>query len=161
MSAGHFPDPLKVSNDPALLAPLFRQSVLGALVDCRLHGFDAYVFEAHRTQELQTLYWNRGRTVIPPIHTVTNVRDAQYGWHFFGLAVDVISQSKHWDESPAWFAAVAAIFKKHGCAWGGDWKSKDTPHMQWGLCRPTPSDLSREAYRTGGNPAVWKLVRAA
>lgn len=152
---------LTVSADPNLLAPKFRQAVLAGLVDCHAAGLDAYVFEAHRSQELQSLYYARGRTVIPPARTVTNVQNAQYGWHFFGLAVDVISMSKHWGAPPEWFVSVSNIFKAHGCKWGGDWKRRDTPHVQWGLCRPTPSDLSRQAFARGGNPAVWALVQAA
>lgn len=174
---------LVVSADPSLLAPRFRQAVLGGIIECQQAGLDPYIYEAHRSQELQDLYWHRGRDVRPPERPVTNVKDAQYGWHFFALAVDVISRSEHWfnpagkpelrhlpshdplvvayvAQGEKWFADVAAIFKKHGCKWGGDWKQRDTPHMQWGLCRPTPSDLSREAYRVGGNPAVWKLVGA-
>ena len=63
---------LIVSRDLELLAPKFRIAVQAAVAECRAAGLDAWVFEAYRSQELQALYYARGRTVIPPPRTVTN-----------------------------------------------------------------------------------------
>jgi hypothetical protein len=53
------------------------------------------------------------------------------------------------------------IFAKYGCKWGGDWKSPDRPHFQWGKCKPGPSDVARELIRTRGVEAVWEAVGAS
>lgn len=163
MSAGakltnyHLPKP---TRDPELLAPAFRAAVDAAITECHAAGLDAMVYETYRSDELQAVYYARGRTVVPPHDTVTNARSNLYSWHGYGLAVDVISRSKEWNVSDAWFASVATIFKKHGCKWGGDWTSPDKPHFQWGHCRPSPSDLARELIRTKGVEAVWEAVGA-
>lgn len=150
-----------VDRDPGKLAPAFRFAVEKAVSACVVkHGLDVYVYEAYRSQELQEIYYARGRTVKPPYQPVTNARSNLHSWHGFGLAVDVISRSKKWDAGADWFAAVAAVFKKHGCDWGGDWRQVDLPHMQWGTLRASPSERARELLRTGGFEAVWKEVGA-
>lgn len=156
MSAGG----LVVDADLAKLAPRFQEAVLAALADCEAEGLDAFVYEAYRSPELQALYFARGRTIIPPERPVTNARSNLESWHGYGLAVDVISRSKHWEKPPAWFARVADRFKAHGCKWGGDWSRPDPPHMQFGKCRASPSDRARELYAAGGFRAVWEAVEA-
>jgi peptidoglycan L-alanyl-D-glutamate endopeptidase CwlK len=91
---------------------------------------------------------------------VTNASSNLYSWHGFGLAVDVISRRHGWDRPGSWFADVALSFKKFGCKWGGDWKMKDLPHFQWGLCKPGPSDRAREILRSESMETVWKAVEA-
>jgi peptidoglycan LD-endopeptidase CwlK len=149
-----------VSRDMTLLAPKFRLAVTSAIYDCTSEGLDAFVFEAHRSQELQALYYARGRTVKPPERPVTNAPTADRSWHYFGLAVDVISREHYWNRPVEWFAAVAEVFKRHGCKWGGDWTQKDYPHHQWAACKPSPSDRAREIYAEGGVEAVWQAVGA-
>ena len=159
MSAGHNSS---ARPDPALdkLAPAFRRAVRSALRDCALAGLDAFVFEAHRSQELQELYYARGRTVKPPRQTVTNAQDNLHSWHGYGLAVDVISQEKYWDKSMEWFADVAEHFKAHDCDWGGDWRRPDFPHFQWGTLKASPSDKARELIQETGVRSVWAAVGA-
>lgn len=149
-----------VSRDESLLAPLFRAQVDAAIVECGRRGLDAFVFEAHRSDALAAEYYAKGRTVIPPTRTVTNAPNARYTWHGYGLAVDVISRAHLWSVPESWFRAVADVFKAHGCKWGGDWRMKDLPHFQWGKCKPSPSDLARSLYASGGVVAVWKAVGA-
>ena len=149
-----------VSRDLALLAPKFRAAVEAALAECQDSGLDAYVYEAYRSDALQALYYERGRTVIPPTAPVTNARNNLYSWHGYGLAVDVLSRAKDWDMPESWFAAVAAIFARQGCNWGGQWKAKDLPHFQWGHCKPSPSDRARVLITTEGMGAVWAAVGA-
>lgn len=154
----------KVSNSLDLLAPQFAEAVRKAIEECNSaqNKLDAMVYEGYRSQELQKLYYARGRTVIPPKHTVTNAPTNQYSWHGYGLAVDVVHKTKYWepDEGDNWFAKVADIFKKHGCKWGGDWKKADPPHMQWGRCKASPSDEARQLLATAGVESVWKAVAA-
>lgn len=160
MSAGASEARLRVSNDLLLLAPKFRDSVERALAECASRNLDPRVHEGYRSAELQALYFARGRTRIPPPRPVTNASNNLYSWHGYCLAVDVISRSMGWNAGYAWFAEVARIFQKYGCRWGGDWRMQDLPHFQWGRCKPSPSDLAREIYRTQGLKAVWSRVGA-
>lgn len=167
MSAGVDLSPLdyrgaEATNDLNLLAPLFRRAVEAAIEECNsAHNLGACVFETYRSTELQAIYYTRGRTVRPPERPVTNAINNLYSWHGYGLAVDVIHSTERWSAGEAWFRQVSEIFKRHGCKWGGDWKVKDLPHFQWGLCRASPSDAARELMRTGGVRAVWEAVGCA
>ena len=153
---------IKVVRDLGVLAPRFRRAVETAIAACRAASpaLDAMVYESYRSLELQEDYYSRGRTQIPPHATVTNARSNLYSWHGYGLAVDVISESAGWDKPEKWFADVAEHFRAAGCRWGGEWKMKDLPHFQWGLCKPSPSDRARELFALGGQQAVWEVVNA-
>jgi peptidoglycan L-alanyl-D-glutamate endopeptidase CwlK len=142
------------------LAPKFAAAVREALARCTADGLHAIVYEANRSAELQALYYERGRSVVPPSYTVTNARSNLFSWHGYGLAVDVIHEAKGWDAAASWFAQVADHFRAAGCRWGGEWKFKDLPHFQWALCRPSPSDRARELLAAGGRAAVWQAVGA-
>ena len=150
-----------MSRDLGLLAPAFRDAVERAIAECRARDLDAYVYEAYRSQELQALYYARGRTVVPPTKPVTYAATNLDSWHGYGLAVDVISRSQGWNRPETWFAEVAAAFAKFGCRWGGEWKQKDLPHFQWGRCKPSPSDAAHELVTAGGVQAVWSELRAS
>lgn len=160
MSAGVSSALPAVNRDLTNLAPKFRVAVEQALADCAARQLDAFVYEAYRTQELQAIYYARGRTVIPPTRTVTNAASNLYSWHGYGLAVDVISHAKGWDQPDSWFVQVAESFAKFGCRWGGEWTIKDLPHFQWGRCRPSPSDVARQLIHTEGVEGVWQVVGA-
>lgn len=162
MSAGTMSAEAKTqpSRDMSKLAPRFGMAVEKAIAECNAGGLDAFVYEAYRSKELQEIYYARGRTVKPPYQTVTNAKSNLYSWHGYGLAVDVISRAKLWSAGADWFARVAAIFKQHGCDWGGDWLQVDLPHFQWGTLRKSPSDRARQLLQTGGLAAVWKEVGA-
>jgi peptidoglycan L-alanyl-D-glutamate endopeptidase CwlK len=160
VSAGATHPSLVASSDLALLAPKFREAVERAIADANARGFDAIVYEAYRSPELQAAYYARGRTVVPPEDTVTNAPTNLFSWHGYGLAVDVVSRDHGWDRPRAWFEGVAESFKREGCKWGGDWTKPDLPHFQWGPCRPSPSDLARQLVASGGTEAVWRVVNA-
>ena len=68
--------------------------------------------------------------IVPPDRPVTNTPSDLYSWRGYGLAVDVISKAQHWAAPESWFRQLAAVFKKHGCSWGGDWTQRDLPHFQ-------------------------------
>ncbi len=160
MSAGNSSTEAMVSRDMSVLAPRFAEAVRKAIEECNSNGLDAYVYEGYRSAALQAIYYARGRTVIPPPYTVTNARTNLRSWHGYGLAVDVISRSKRWNQPASWFRQVAAIFKSHGLKWGGDWSKPDLPHFQWGRCKPSPSDRAREIYAARGMKGVWAEVGA-
>lgn len=152
----------KVSSDLALLAPAFREAVERALAQCEAQGLQAKVFEGYRGPELQALYYQRGRTIIPPHRPVTNAKTSLQSWHGYGLAVDVVHRARLWtpEGGERWFRAMAEVFKQHGCKWGGDWRRPDTPHLQWGPCKPSPSDVARQMIAREGVAGVWKAVGA-
>jgi hypothetical protein len=144
------------------VAPLFADAIMAALAECNAQGYDAISYETLRSDELQQMYYARGRTVVPPSYTVTNVRSAQYGWHFFGLGDDIISASMRWDVTQEWRDAVNVIMRSHGLSCGADWPSfPDLPHVQWGGCRRSPSNEARALYAQGGLEAVWNAVGAS
>jgi len=160
VSAGASVAPIPVDRDIDLLAPKFAAAVREALAACAAASLHAVVYEANRSAALQAQYYARGRTIVPPSYTVTNARSNLYSWHGYGLAVDVIDAKREWDAPESWFAAVATHFHAAGCRWGGEWKMKDLPHFQWGLCRPSPSDRARSLLAAGGRQAVWEAVGA-
>lgn len=160
------------------LAPQFRVALEQTIEDCKPHTvivpggcipLDAMVFETIRTNELQKIYFSQ---------KTTRAETADRSWHLYGLAADCISGAyewftgaaakKRWPDKDvrnrialAWFTKFGEIAKKNGLKWGGDWMRRDMPHVYWGLCRDTPSQISIDARKRGGNEAVWKLVRAA
>jgi peptidoglycan L-alanyl-D-glutamate endopeptidase CwlK len=145
-----------------LLAPLFRDAVVAAIAECNAapNYLNAIVYETYRSNALQFRYYQRGRTVKPPFKPVTNAASNAYSWHGYGLAVDVVHSMFLWSPGIAWFRRVAKIFKRHGCNWGGGWKTPDYPHFQWGRCRATPSARARSFLELGGVEAVWIEVGA-
>lgn len=149
------------SSDLDLLAPKFRAAVEQALALCKQAGLDAVVYEAYRSDELQALYFARGRTQVPPTDTVTNARSNLFSWHGYGLAVDVIHAKLEWGAPRAWFENVARCFRQCGCRWGGEWTKPDLPHFQWGLCKASPSDVARDLITSRGVQAVWDAVGAS
>lgn len=157
------------NRDLSLLAPKFRAAIEGAIAACDAAGYPVKVNEGFRSQARQAWLYAQGRT--RPGARVTNASTNLTSWHGYGLAVDVIHRTlAYWPHGRAasanaanaqWFADIGAIFKAHGCNWGGDFASfPDTPHMQWGRCRPSPSARARELIRTGGVQRVWQEVGA-
>jgi peptidoglycan LD-endopeptidase CwlK len=161
VSAGTSHDAPTVSRDLSRLAPAFRDAVEKAIADCEARGLDAYVYEAYRSPELQALYYQRGRTIVPPTRPVTYAATNLQSWHGYGLAVDVISRSQNWNRPESWFAEVAKSFARFDCRWGGEWKQKDLPHFQWARCRPSPSDTARALFEAGSFQAVWAETGAS
>lgn len=165
------------------LAPGFRGRLLtglgacqGRLVEAVLPGdagvvtvvLDPIIEETLRVDELQRIYFSQG---------TTKAQSAKYGWHFYGLAADVISKKYGWFTdriaiamfpncfvrkavSRAWFGGVAGVLKQYGLKWGGDWEHPDEPHFYFGTLKATPSDRARELYDAVGRDAVWKEVGA-
>ena len=175
-------DPTVVDHDLSRLAPNFAAGLLAAIAECGQTSFtyrgsvlapslDVTVFEGYRSGARQTWLYAQGRTRPGPI--VTNAKTNLTSWHGYALAADVVHRTKFWEpfgsdkiaanrqKNEAWFAAVAAVFKKHGCNWGGDWTKPDTPHMQWRGCTASPSQGAIDLVRTQGIHAVWEKLGAS
>lgn len=142
------------------LAPRFRRAVEAILADVSKEK----VFETLRTDERQVFLYGFGRDYDDPIGprgAVTNARTAMGGWHFYGLAVDIVEDDRTpWIAPAAFWQALGLAAERHGCKWGGRWKRVDLPHIQWGRCRKSPSQRARELYASGGREAVWREVGA-
>jgi hypothetical protein len=125
-------------------------------------GVEILITQGLRTWEEQDALYAKGRTV-PPIgkkFIVTNARGGQ-SYHNFGLAFDIVVLDAlgkfDWnDKHPGWIAASKAG-KSVGLEWGGDWKTfKDIPHYQY--IHGLGLQECRDAFASGGLPAVWALV---
>jgi hypothetical protein len=137
-------------------APLFRaavQAVLMRLPDARLE-------ETLRTPERQSFLYGFGREYDDGRGIVTQAPTNLTSWHGYGLAADIVHRTKGWDAGRFWFRTMGEIAKANGLDWGGDWQSADLPHVQFGKCRPSPSDRARQLYKEGGLRAVWEAVGA-
>lgn len=141
------------------LAPAFRRAVEAVLNDVEQER----VFETIRTNERQEYLYGFGRSYDDkrPRGPVTAAKTAMNGWHFFGLAVDIVQDDKDpWVAPTAFWQSLGLAYEKHGCVWGGRWKRVDLPHGQWGGCTVAPDSYIRQMYQSEGLDAVWGEVNA-
>jgi len=115
------------------LHPKFRQSAIDAWTEAQAAMPDnvkIVVTQGLRTFEESDKLYAQGRTAPGP--KVTNSAAGQ-SYHNYGLAFDfsMITNGKtDWVLGPNWMKVVE-IMKKHGMAWGGDFKSiVDNPHFE-------------------------------
>lgn len=154
------PEPPRIATLDGL-APRFRTAVLAVLADMAAAGYHARIFESLRTNERQAWLYGFGRDYDDGRGPVTKAPTADAGWHYYGLAVDVVeADATPWTAPQSFWQTLGASGKAHGCAWGGTWKVMDLPHLQWGKCRVSPSSRSLELYQAGGIEAVWRAVGA-
>jgi peptidoglycan L-alanyl-D-glutamate endopeptidase CwlK len=94
-------------------------------------GINCKVISGHRTYAEQDKLYAQGRTTKGPI--VTKARGG-YSNHNFGLAFDIGIFSKdgkeYYDEHKD-YERVGVIAESLGFAWGGRWKFKDEPHVEY------------------------------
>lgn len=158
-----------VCRDFAHVAPKLAAIALAVEEDLNIHGYDAWIYETSRCEELAELYFALHRSHAP---------SALFSWHGYGLAFDVISKARGWKVWPewseesdgwvggdeAWYEAVSNSFKAAGLRWGGDWSvgKKDMPHFQWHIegMHESPSDTARALIASGGPEAVWRVLGA-
>ncbi|MGL5676857.1 MAG: M15 family metallopeptidase [Cellulosilyticaceae bacterium] len=117
-------------RDPKKLHPIVCEKAIAALNECNQKGLNMAFTETLRTVERQDFLYEQGRT--RPGKVVTNAKGSSMSsYHQWGLAVD-IHHNVNGNLYPAdKMQQAAAIFKKYGFEWGGDWKDfKDTPHLQ-------------------------------
>jgi hypothetical protein len=143
------------------LAPKFRAAVERIVAGMKEAGFKPLVFETMRTNARQSFLYGFGREYDDGRGRVTNARTAEKSWHFYGLGVDIVeNDSTPWTAEPAFWTTLGKLARENGCDWGGDWTKPDRPHVQWGLCKQSPSQLAVMLIETGGMEAVWDAVRA-
>ncbi len=160
---------LSPQHDTSALAPKFWGVLRPLLADLNAQGIDAYVYEALRSEELQQYYFSTG---------ASHAAHAYYSWHYYGLAVDILSESRLWKVwpernksglliggDPAWYNPVVQNLRTAGLTWGGNWLTIfDAPHFQWGNMPNSPHDAPRIYTDAGGGlagrQAVWRAVGA-
>lgn len=129
----------KVSIDRIMkLHPLVRFEILHLMKQCYKSNVKIRVVQGLRTIAEQDALYAQGRTKPGPI--VTNAKGG-YSNHNYGLSIDFcllnangsISWSQIQDadkDGKADWMEVVEVFKQRGYEWGGNWKFKDTPHLE-------------------------------
>ena len=164
------PAEVPVERDLIYCAPRLVSAVKLVVADLEAWGYDPLVFETIRTQERQAFLHGFSRQYDDGRGRVTNSHDADESWHFYGLAVDIVSQSRYWNAPRDFWRTLGLAAQRHGLRWGADWdhdgdtgdeRFKDFPHVQWGPpMRRSPSAAARRLYDIGGRPRVWREVGA-
>lgn len=155
------PAEVPVCRELSACAPKFRLAVDRTLYAMRAEGFDPVVAETLRTRERQAFLYGFGRTYDDGRGIVTKAATAALSWHGYGLAADIISRASGWNARPAFWEALGLHALAHGLTWGGTWKARDLPHVQWGKCRQSPSARATSLFAAGAIEAVWREVDAA
>ncbi|MBQ2829491.1 MAG: M15 family metallopeptidase [Oscillospiraceae bacterium] len=98
---------------------------------CRDAGLDVLITCTVRDKEYQAYLYAQGRT--RPGGIVTNSAVPTFHKAGVGLAFDFCKNVKgHEYDDVSFFERTAAIAKRMGFTWGGDWESfPDRPHIQW------------------------------
>lgn len=97
------------------------------IAECQENGLDVALSSTKRDNEYQAYLYAQGRT--RPGKIVTNGKRTTF--HGAGLAVDFYSKSRGWSDH-SFFVQCAAIAKKYGFSWSGDWKKfVEYAHIQW------------------------------
>lgn len=154
---GTVPKAVPVDRRLDVLAPAFRRKI-----DAVLEAVPyATVAETLRTDARQRFLYGFGRDYDDGRGIVTYSDTALDTWHHYGLAADLIHQTKGWEAPMQWWQQLGAAAKAHGLIWGGDWTFRDYPHLQWGApMRRSPSPSAAKLLADGGVEAVWRAVKA-
>lgn len=153
------PEPHR-QNALDICAPKFAAAVLATLNGMQDDGFDPIVYETLRSPERQAWLYGFSRDYDDGDGWRTNAKLSFESWHGFGLAVDIISESQQWAAPPAFWTALGAHAASNGLAWGGNWHTKDLPHVQPSNLHDSPTDRARQLNEDGGLRAVWNEVGA-
>lgn len=109
---------LNPDRDLSKLDATFRERVLDLVRAMNARGYDAYVFEAWRSEERAAEMVRRGT-------------GKRLTMHRLGLAVDILSRSKMWDPPISFWTALGEESRALGLTWGGNFRSRvDRPHVQ-------------------------------
>lgn len=130
------------------LAPDVAAKAQAALDELDATGAEYYVAETLRELSTQMAYYSRARMKVEDVQAMykaaglyaisateavkpcTWTLDSR---HLKGRALDVYPAKDGkplYNASISSFRALSEVFKKHGFAWGGDWKQVDSPHYE-------------------------------
>lgn len=150
-----------VKNMGAGMHPTVKAAAIELIRRAYAEGIYIFITQGHRTYEEQAAIYGQGRSSYvykgkqygqPGKSKVSNAKPG-YSNHNFGVAIDYVLTNKEgtattWEVNKDW-KRVAAIAKKLGFAWGGDWTSfKDYPHLEM------TGGLSTSQMRAGKKPNI-------
>ncbi|HYV47001.1 MAG TPA: M15 family metallopeptidase [Myxococcaceae bacterium] len=158
---------LLIRLDLQMINPDFLARIRDMLAACRAAGADYWATSGYRSPADQDVLYAQGRT--KPGNVVTAAQGFQSA-HNFGLAIDFTKDSDAAKSGlqPAWSAADYEMLGQqavaHGLVWGGDWKTKDRPHVQYpGYVSATELDPLKACYQgaavTGADAKAKDLCR--
>lgn len=101
-----------------------------------------------RQQELFALGRSRPGKIVTQRDGVRRRSD-----HQSSLAADLNPFDSHgpiWTVDVAHWAYLGHVARAHGLEWGGDWKMRDMPHVQWPESDKATYGLAREWQRSIG-----------
>ncbi len=120
-----------IKNQPKALLPLVQRQADKVLSEMSLLGYEMRITQGFRSIEEQNKLYAQGRTT--PGKIVTNAKGGE-SYHNWGCAVDFVFRKQGYDVPNTVWQTFGKIGKKHGFAWGGDWKSfPDKPHLEMTL----------------------------
>lgn len=115
------------------LCPTAHDHALAPLAECERTGLNLLITQGYRSSFQQNIDYGHGRWL--PGRIVTNSKGG-WSFHQYSVAFDFVPEWKgvlHWEDG-ACIEKIAAIFKKYGWEWGGDWVGfKDSLHLQFTL----------------------------
>lgn len=145
------------------LAPAFRRKLANVMLSLANLGWRPYLVETLRTTERAAWLYGMGRTWDDGRGIVTNAPNALKTWHHFALAADISERSHSPEHVPqAFHVDLGRIARGEGLTWGGDWSTRDYPHVQFhrdGM-HVSPSDHAAALLARGGVEAVWAELHA-
>lgn len=148
--------------DTTKLYPPFLAKLQAVVDDLHASGLDYWVVSGFRPYDEQTELYAQGRT--KPGRVVTQARAGESS-HNFGIAADLVRDfyleraGLQPDFRPESYDAVGPVAVKHGLVWGGTWRFKDLPHVQWpGYVTAAQLEPLRLAFEAGGLQAVWDVL---
>ena len=109
--------------------PIFAHKMKAVMSDLRGHGGKWLITQVLRTHKEQMAKYAQGRTKPGPVVTWVT-----HSLHEDGIACDVvplIDGVPRWDAPKELWALVGSAAKAHDLVWGGTWKKKDLPHVQF------------------------------
>lgn len=117
--------------------PELAARVLRVLAAMEALGFPMMITAGVRSAAQQKALWDQGRSKPGPIVTyldgVKKKSNHQAKEDGLGYAVDavfLVDGKPSWDLQLPW-SAYGAAAKALGLVWGGDWKMRDYPHVEF------------------------------
>jgi len=139
--------------DAAGLQPDARRKFKAVVSAVRAKGLPLVVWETLRTWKQQRRLYAQGRsdaTLLSVGYTAPEIQSARSAgytakkpvvtWirvpkmHGTGRAMDcvwLINGGVSWNAPTDWWAVYGRAAKAYGLTWGGDWQTRDLPHVEW------------------------------
>lgn len=119
-----------IDRDKSKLEPDFVRMLNRFELLLQARNLPAELFEGFRSAERQAWLYAKGRTL--PGRVITNAGPGE-SVHQYGRAADYVFKNgqDRWTWSGEWnWDALGNCAKAVGMVWGGDWRSRDCPHVQ-------------------------------